>query len=137
MDKLLQNYISSFNTHVGTKTTDIVLHEFLAKVYEFNFNALHTISEKRQDLGMDESIDCDVAAEEMMKVLESEKAILEGMIEENNSYGMDDLLRGLMNELEWLIGAAQGFVKEEEIEDETETEEPKEEKKKVILFSIK
>jgi len=50
MEQFLQNYLKSFKIHVATKTTDIVIHEYLAKVYEFMFDVLHTVSEKRQDL---------------------------------------------------------------------------------------
>lgn len=126
MKTLLQNYIDSFLIHVATKTTDKVLHEFLADVYEFKFKVLHTIAEKRQDLGLDEAEDCDVATKEMMTLLESEKSELERMVKESNSIWMDNLLRGLLDELEWLIGTAKWFVKQEMEEEEPE-EEPEEE----------
>ena len=121
MNELIQNYLKSFKLHVGTKTTDKVLHEFLADVYEFFFKAMHTIQEKRQDLWLDKSIDCKTASESMMTLLESEKEVLESMIKEKNSCGMDNLLRWLVDELEGLMGTAKGFIEEEE----DEIEEPK------------
>lgn len=120
MDKLLQNYIKMFQIHVGTKTTDKVLHEFLADVYDNFFNTLHTILEKRQDLWLDPSIDCDKASSSMITLLESEKSILEEMVKEKNSVGMDNLLRTHLDTLEGLIGTAKGFV---EIEEEKEDDE--------------
>lgn len=119
MEQLLQNYIKSFKIHVGTKTTDLVLHEFLAKVYDNFFNNLHTILEKRQDLWLDKSIDCDNASKTMMELLESEKSLLEWLVKEKNSIGMDNLLRWLMDNLEWLIGTAKWFI-ESEIEEDNE-----------------
>lgn len=120
MDQLLSNYLKSFKIHVGTKTTDLVLHEFLAKVYELQFDIVHTILEKRQDLWLDPSIDCDKASSSMMTLLESEKSILEGMIKEKNSIGMDNMLRSHLDNLESLIGTAKGFVEEEEEDIEEE-----------------
>lgn len=122
MEQLLQNYIKSFKIHVATKTTDKVLHDFLADVYGFFFDVIHTLSEKRQDLWLDPSIDCDKASSSMMTLLQSEKDVLEKMVKEKNSYGMDDQLRTLLNTLEWLMGTAKWFIEDEK---EEKSEMPK------------
>lgn len=120
MEQLLMNYLKSFKIHVATKTVDKVLHDFLADVYELLFDILHTVSEKRQDLWIDAKIDCDKAVMSMITLLESEKSILEWMVKEKNSIGMDDLLRSHVNSLESLIWTAKWFQeKEEEYKEET------------------
>ena len=115
MDKqLITNFLDSFKAHVATKTTDIVLHQFLEKVYEFEFKVLHTISEREQDLWLEDSMDCEEATSEMMSVLDNTKEYLETKIKEKNTPWMDNLLRSLVDELEWLYGTAKGFTKDED-----------------------
>lgn len=115
MDKqLITNYIEILKLHVGTKTTDIVLHNFLKDVYELLFVILHDISEKEQDLWLEDSIDCEEASTDMMEILDSTKEYLESRIKEKNSAGMDNLLRSLVDKLEWTIGTAKWFTKDED-----------------------
>ena len=115
MDKqLITNYIDSLKLHVGTKTTDIVLHNFLKDVYELLFVIVHDISEKEQDLWLEDSIDCEEATSDMMDILENTKEYLETRIKEKNTPWMDNLLRSLVDQLEWLMGTAKGFSKDED-----------------------
>lgn len=125
MDQLLQNYLKVLKLHFGTKTTDLFLHQYLETVYTKFFEVLHTISEKRQDLSIDPSIDCDKASLSVCTLLESEMEILESMVNEKNTKGMDNLLRSLLDDLEFLYGNAQGFKKEEMEGDMWDSEKPK------------
>jgi len=50
-----------------------------------------------------------------MTLLESEKALLESMVKDKNSFGMDNLLRTHLDEIEGLIGTAKGFLEKEEV----------------------
>jgi hypothetical protein len=83
MDNLFELYKRMLKIHIATKTTDKVFHEATADFYSTLFDAFHQISEKNQDLEIDESeCKCDVA-EEAYDILEEAMATLEDMIEEN------------------------------------------------------
>ena len=126
MEQLLSLYTKMLKLHIGTKTTDLLFHQASEWFYDLGFKLFHTISEKRQDLGLDPSIDFDDAGSSAMSILEAQKEIIEGMIKEKNSAGMDNLLRALADELEFAIGTAKGFVKEEEKEEIEEIDDSKE-----------
>jgi hypothetical protein len=79
--------------HIGTKTNDIVFHQTSESFYNLLFDVFHTISEKRQDTQEDKPVDCEKAGKEAYDILEKAKSIIEDMIEESQTYGMDDLLR--------------------------------------------
>lgn len=122
MDKIFNLYKMVLLAHIGTKTNDPLFHEKSAGFYELLFDVFHTISEKKQDIGLDESLDCEIARKTSYDALEKAKEIVGSMISKDNSIGMDNLLRGLYDKLETACGSAKSFIEEEE---EDEEEEPK------------
>lgn len=127
MDKLFQFYKRMLELHIGTKTTDIVFHKASEDFYSTLFDCFHQISEKEQDIKLVNPIDCDVASKEAYDLIEQAKEEIESMIEEKNTPWMDNLLRALVDKLEFDCGTARGFLEEED--DETETSDTKEEYK--------
>lgn len=115
-------FLAVFIDHVLTKTVDATFHEFSAKAYETLFSVAHKIAERRQDLGLDKHEDCADAAISTIEAIEKAKETVEKMVKETNSVGLDNLLRGIVDELEGLHGNAQAFLAKEE-----EAEEPKSE----------
>ena len=110
------------NLHVWTKTVDPVFHEKSAAWYELAFDLAHEIAEKMQDLGLDNPIDCDVASKRAMELLLSMQTKVEKMIAAKQAYGMDNLLRGFADKLDFAIGNAKAFIHEEDEEDMKPTE---------------
>lgn len=130
MEKLFSIYKRMLELHIWTKTTDLLFHQASKEFYTLLFSVFHEISEKRQDNELDVSTDCKVAGTEAYDLLEEAKDEIEKMIKEDNSFGMDNLLRGLVDKLEFACGTSRGFVqkeeiKEEELEEEEETPKTK------------
>lgn len=129
MDKLLKLLLTHndlLKLHIRTKTVCSQFHEKSAAWYEFAFDAFHKLAEKRQDLGIDAPADEDSSYQSYYDYLLILKSVLNDMVKEKNSTGLDNLLRGLIDELEWHIGDAKAFLNEEK--DEYETSEEKTEK---------
>lgn len=131
MDKLFKLYKSMLDIHIQTKTIDKVFHEATADFYELLFSLFHEISEKRQDIEMDKPANCEEAKNEAYDLLEKAKIELEELINEENTFWMDNLLRGLYDKLEFACWTARGFLPRMEDEkddtgDVTEMEEPEE-----------
>ena len=76
----------------------------------------------------DEPYDCEEAVNDSVSALERALEIVEDMVSEKNTVGMDNLLRGLADELETHIGNARAFQEEEK-----EEYEPKKEGKKIMV----
>ena len=130
MEKLFSIYKRLLELHIQTKTTDLVFHQASEKFYDLMFSVFHDISEKRQDNELDVAIDCEVAWQEAYDLLEEAKAEIESMIEWENTKWMDNLLRGIVDKLEFACWTARGFVKKEkEEEEESKKEEEKPTKK--------
>lgn len=102
--------------HIRTKTNDALFHEKSAQLYELIFEVFHTVMEKRQDLWLDEPMDCSIAAQKTYDAIEDTKEILETMIEKKNSVWMDNLLRWLVDKLDSACWLAQSLIKEEDEE---------------------
>ena len=102
--------------HIATKGTDSQFHEKSAEFYEAIFEVFHAVSEKRQDIGIDPPMDCEEAAKQAHDSLTETLSILERLIKQNNSVGMDNLLRGLADKLEGHVGDAKAFLEEEKEE---------------------
>lgn len=113
MDRLFELYKRVLIAHILTKTNKPLFHEKSAEFYELLFEIFHSISEKRQDIMVDAPGECDVLVKETYDSLEEAKKIIEGMVGEKNSIGMDNLLRGLSDKLEFACGNARGFIEEE------------------------
>lgn len=105
-----------FINHIRTKTNDALFHEKSAQLYELIFEVFHTVMEKRQDLWLDEPLDCDIASQKTYDAITDTKDILETMLEKKNSIGMDNLLRGLVDKLDSACWLVQSLLKEEEEE---------------------
>lgn len=69
-----------------------------------------------QDLEIDKPANFEEAANEAYDLLEKAKIELEELINEDNSFGMDNLLRGLYDKLETQCGTARGFLPKAEYE---------------------
>ena len=126
--------------HIGTKAVDVVFHKESEAFYDMLFDIFHQVSEKNQDLEIDEPTDCESAKLEAYSLLEEAKSELEGMIKSNKDMGMDNLLRDLLDKLQFQIGTARGFynhVKEEETPEEDMSEPMEETPTKKQLFNLK
>jgi hypothetical protein len=77
------------------------------------FDIFHQISEKNQDTDIDTPIGCEEASSSAIHILETVQKELDTMIKKENSFGMDNLLRGLADKLEFEIGTAKALLKEE------------------------
>lgn len=123
MDKLLSLHNLLLKLHIKTKTVCSQFHEKSAAWYEFAFDVFHELSEKRQDLWLDAPAMEETAYQEYYDNLLLIRWILESMVKEKNSIGMDNLLRGKLDELEWHIGDAKAFLSEDKDEYEEKSEE--------------
>ncbi len=127
MEELFNLYKQVLLAHIQTKTTCPLFHEKSAAFYELLFEVFHTISEKRQDLGLDKAPDEYQLVKQTYDNIEKAKASLEAMVKEKNSVGMDNLLRGLVDKLESECGNAKALLAEEQEEVDMEAlfkEEP-------------
>lgn len=109
--RLFDLYKAVLLAHIATKGTDSVFHAKSAEFYSVLFEAFHAIKEKEQDTEDDAPMDREEAAKIAYDSLEEAKGIIENMIEEKNTPGMDNLLRGLYDKLESSCGDARCFTK--------------------------
>ncbi len=120
MDKKVSQLFDLFKVvlvaHIETKTICTTFHPKSAEFYEILFDIFHQVAEKRQDIGEDEPADEETAIQDTYDALIEAKDILETMIEWNNSVGMDNLLRWLLDSLEGKIGDCKAFLEEEKEE---------------------
>jgi DNA-binding ferritin-like protein len=99
--------------HIQTKVTCTLFHEKSQDFYELLFDCFHQISEKKQDIEQDKPGNEEELVKATYSALEEAKSIIAKMVEEDNSIGMDNLLRGLHDKLEFACGNARGFIEEE------------------------
>jgi hypothetical protein len=123
MERLFQLYKQVLIAHIQTKTVEPLFHEKSQDFYELLFDVFHSVSEKKQDIELDQPADCETAVNTTYDALIETKGILKDMIRNNDSIGIDNLLRGLYDKLESACGTARGFVKEEQEETEVDTTE--------------
>lgn len=116
MNRLFELYKQVLLAHIQTKTTCPLFHEKSADFYELLFDVFHEISEKRQDNEVDAPGNEEALIQSTYDAIEEAKSIVEGMVKEKNSVGMDNLLRGLVDKLEFACGNARGFIEEEKEE---------------------
>lgn len=116
VSQLFDLFKVTFVSHIETKTICPTFHPKSAEFYEILFEIFHQVAEKRQDIGEDEPADEETAIQDTYDSLIEAKGILEAMVEENNSVGMDNLLRGLIDSLEGNIGDCKAFLEEEKEE---------------------
>lgn len=116
MKDLFSAFKNLLDIHIAVKTTYPLLHEHTEKAYEFAFDCFHQISEKRQDIQLDKSMDDEEAVKQAYKDMEDLKQALYDMVKEKNSVGMDNLLRGLADKAESICGDLRGFVEQEKDE---------------------
>ena len=117
MEELFNLYKNVLLAHINTKTTEPFFHQKSEEMYDLMFKVFHLVSEKRQDNEIDSSGDCDEHIQTTYDSLNKAKDILEGMVKEKNSVGMDNLLRSLLDELETACGNARAFINEEKEEE--------------------
>lgn len=114
LSRLFDIYKLVLLAHIGTKTTFSQFHDKSESFYELLFEVFHTISEKRQDTWTDKPADEEKVTQEVYDAIEEAKSIIEWMIKESNSVGMDNLLRGLADKLEFACGDARAFIEEKD-----------------------
>ena len=124
MDQLFTLYKRLLLNHIKTKTICPLFHSKSEEFYSLWFDVFHELSEKRQDLWLDSTADEESVYQDTYDIMMQIKTMLEGMVKEKNSVGMDNLLRGLIDKVEFSCGNAKAFVKGEEDEYEY-TEEGK------------
>ena len=91
--RLFEIYKLILLAHIETKTVFSQFHEKSQEFYETLFEVFHTISEKRQDLGIDDPADEETIAQETCDNIDEAKKIVCDMIKGKNTVGMDNLLR--------------------------------------------
>lgn len=116
MKDLFSAFKNLLDIHIAVKTSYPLLHEHTEKAYELAFDCFHQISEKRQDLQLDKSMDDEEVVKQAYKDMEDLKQALYDMVKEKNSVGMDNLLRGLADRAESICGDLRGFVEQEKDE---------------------
>lgn len=131
MSEIFALYKLVLLNHIRTKTTCPLFHEKSEDFYNLLFDVFHEIMEKRQDLWLDETADENTAYKSTYEAIEKVKTSLESMVKESNSVGMDNLLRGLIDKLEFACGTARGFIKEEE-EEKEESPDTKDSKRQLL-----
>lgn len=110
--------------HLATKACYSQFHEKTESTYETLFDIIHSIGEKRVDLWLDTIDEEETIVQDTYDLVDEAKTILESMVKEKNSIGMDNLLRGLCDKVESECGNLRAFIEEEkdEYEEEKETE---------------
>jgi hypothetical protein len=112
MEKLFELFKVVLLAHIKTKTVDSLFHEKSQAFYELLFDCFHQISEKEQDISPNME-DAEPLISDTYDALEEAKTIIEKMVKNDNTIGMDNLLRGLADKLEFACGNALALVKEE------------------------
>lgn len=116
VNRLFEIYKSILIAHIETKTLDRVFHQATEWFYELLFDAFHQISEKRQDIFLDDWGDMKKLPDEIYDLLTEAQEIINQMIKNNNHKWMDNLLRWLTDKLDWAIWDSLALIKEEEDE---------------------
>lgn len=111
VDSLFDLFKTTLDAHVGTKTNDSTFHDKSKGFYELLFECYHAVKEREQDLEACKPTDPEVAAAAAYDSLEEAKEIVGDLIKRDNSFGMDNLLRGLYDKLENACGDARAFIK--------------------------
>ena len=114
MEKLFDLFKKVLIAHINTKTTNHLFHVKSQVFYELLFDCFHQISEKEQDFSQNME-DAETLISDTYDALEEAKTIIEKMVKEKNTIGMDNLLRGLADKLEFACLKCSCFIKEERI----------------------
>ena len=111
--KLMKAFVSVLGSHIRTKTTDWTFHKASEPAYEALFSAAHAIAEKSEDMGQPVSSDTDTAAiaQSAYSALEGAMKEVQAAIASNKDPGMDNLLRGEYDKLQFQCGSLRGFCK--------------------------
>ena len=127
MEELFNIYKQMLLIHIGTKTNDLLFHQASEKFYETLFDIFHQTSEKRQDTEEDDPTNCEDARASAYNLLDKAKTIVESLIKSKTTVGMDNLLRGFIDKLEFDIGTARGltmqYIDEQKKDQEAESTE--------------
>lgn len=124
LSRLFELYKQVLLAHISTKALYSQFHEKSESFYGTLFDVFHTIAEKRVDNGIDVLDDEEETVQATYDAIEEAKTIIETMIKDkSNSVGMDNLLRGLADRLEFDCGNARAFIEEEKDEEENEPNE--------------
>ncbi len=75
------------------------------------FQIVHEISEKRQDLDLTNPIPLESAIKKADESFADAFAVLDELLEEKNSPGMDNTIRNLYDKLEFEYGNLKAFIK--------------------------
>lgn len=134
LEKLLKFYIEILKIHIWTKTQDKVFHEFSWEVYKKLFDVFHLISEKFEDIDKWEYYcSLQTSKNRLYDVVEEVKELIDTEKDKHSTW-MDDLIRWLVSDLEWLCWTARWFTEEmeDDIDEEEKIDNMKPYKKKLI-----
>lgn len=109
--KLMKAFVSVLGTHISTKTKNWPFHKASEPAYEALFNAAHAIAEKSEDMGQPVGADTDMAiiSKTAYTTLEGAMKEIQQAISTNKDPGMDNLLRGEYDKLQFQLGSLRGF----------------------------
>jgi hypothetical protein len=127
-DKIFELYHKALMLHIQTKTNDEQFHKGSEALYESLFNAFHQAKEAYQDSKQEASTDPKAARKEMVSIMEEAKKCMEDCVAANKDVAVDDVLRGIVNDLAFNCGTAmslcgckgEGMAKEEDDKEEDE-----------------
>lgn len=128
--ELFSLYEEMFDLHVWTKTNDAVFHKSSEAFYEALFNAAHWVDEAMQDSKQASPINPSEARKKSYVIMEKAKKIVEDLVNSNKDIAVDNVLRGIVDNLWFNCGNARAFaawecpmIKDKKVEETTDEEE--------------
>ena len=112
--------------HIATKGTDEQYYNASESMYVSLFEAYHRSLEAMVDAGIKDGIDWKTARKWTYSAIDQAKLELEKLVETNKDIAVDNVLRGLVEDIWFQLGTARSLLlgKEVEIKDKEPTEEP-------------
>lgn len=115
MDQIFKLFKVILDAHIKTKTVNSQFHEKSQEFYEVAFNIYHELFEKMMDTeAIEPPSDPAKTMNDAYFALESIKEILNTMVKKKNTVGMDNLLRGLIDKVEFNCGNARAFLNDKD-----------------------
>ena len=109
-EKVFDLYRRLLEIHIATKTSDTTFHKDSAAFYESAFDFFHSVMEGMTDAGKAASMDSAAAKKETASILNELKKIAEDMVNNNDDIAIDNILRGVVEDLGFQVGTMKGIL---------------------------